>query len=147
MLKKKQKREEGEGERGTDLTLCAQRRGDPALHHRLDSGAVAGKPAPEGQAGWALGQVPAEAVVQVAAAAVGVVGHGAGGGGGGWAACQEGAAPSQGTGCVDQVGDVGPAGGPGGGAGGDQGGKLCSMRCTTDRERGNREIGRKKQII
>ena len=47
----KTKEEEGEGERGTDLTLCAQRRGDPALHHRLDSGAAAGKPAPEGQAG------------------------------------------------------------------------------------------------
>ena len=47
----KNKKEEGEGERGTDLTLCAQRRGDPALHHRLDSGAAAGKPAPEGQAG------------------------------------------------------------------------------------------------
>ena len=141
----KNKKKEREGERGTDLTLCAQRRGDPALHHRLDSGAAAGKPAPEGQAGWALGQVPAEAVVQVAAAAVGVAGHGAGGGGGGWAACQEGAAlPSQGAGCVDQVGDVGPGGpgGPGGGAGGDQGGKLCSMRCTTDRERGKREIGR-----
>ena len=90
--------------------------------------------------------MPAEAVVQVAAAAVGVAGHGAGGGGGWAAACQEGAAaPSQGAGGVDQVGDVGPAGGPGGGAGGDQGGKLCSMRCTTDRERGNREIGRERK--
>ena len=86
--------------------------------------------------------MPAEAVVQVAAAAVGVGGHGAGGGGGGWAVCQEGAAaPSRGAGCVDQVGEVGP----GGGAGGDQGGKLCSMRCTMDRERGNREIGRERK--
>ena len=54
--------------------------------------------------------MPAEAVVQVAAAAVGVGGHGAGGGSCGWATCQEVAASSQGAGCVDQVGDVGPGG-------------------------------------
>ena len=99
----------------TNLTLCAQRRGEPALHHRLDGGgAVAdqlGPPAPAaaGQvAGWPspLGQVAevAEAVGQVAGAAGD---QGAGGGAGCWVLCQE-----------EPVSAA---------AGGDQGGKLCTV--------------------
>ena len=98
-------------ERRTNLTLCAQRRGEPALHHRLDGGgAVAdqlGPPAPAaGQVAGcpsALGQVAeeAEAVGQVAGAAGGQVAGGAGC----WAG--QGEEPL---------------------AAGDQGGKLCSMQ-------------------
>ena len=51
----------------------------------------------------------------------------------------------RGGGGPDGPGGPGGPDGPGGGAGGDQGGKLCSMRCTMDRERGNREIGRERK--
>ena len=115
--------------RKTNLTLCAQRRGEPALHHRLDGGgAVAdqlGPPAPAaGQVAGcpsALGQVAeeAEAVGQVAGAAGGQVAGGAGC----WAG--QGEEPL---------------------AAGDQGGKLCSMQVhrQTDREERKEKDGQLK---
>ena len=117
----------------TNLTLCAQRRGEPALHHRLDGGgAVAdqlGPPAPAaaGQVAGCpspLGQDAevAEAVGQVAGAAGG---QGAGGGGAGcWVVCQEEPLSA--------------------GAGGDQGGKLCSMQMHRQGEERKKE--RKRRI-
>ena len=126
-----------EVERRTNLTLCAQRRGEPALHHRLDGGgAVAdqlGPPAPAARqvAGCssALGQVTeeAEAVGQVAGAAGG---QGPGGGG-----CWAGQGEEAGRRPLFAA------------AGGDQGGKLCSMQMHGQEGRRKRKNGAKNRRL